>query len=185
MSKQNTKIIFLVFLLFALCLITTAAKADSFFIPATDTAKEFISKNATAAFGLEPGEELKFRSVTSDGAGYYHVRFDSFYNSCRIVEGEVIIHILAEENKMQGYVNRHRHVNTAAAIPVLTESDAETMVRTLFKTGSDPIINKELVYFPVKGKDFLAWLVDIYDESGADFHRAMIFIIDADRKSVV
>ncbi len=152
---------------------------------AVGTAQGYVAREGARTLGLGAGEQLLARSVSDDGAGVQHVRFDSFAGGVRVFGGEVIVHV-GPNGKTLGVTNQHRHA-FGSSRPTVSESDAVGLAWSEMKPSAAPATEPtaELVFFPVGTGNSLAWLVDMFVENGVDDPMARIFVIDAHSGEII
>lgn len=166
----------------AVCVLATVAVAMGPQVAqqgAVESAQAFVAREGARGLGLRAGEQLLARSVSDDGAGVQHVRFDSFAGGVRVFGGEVIVHV-GSNGKTLGVTNQHRNV-FGDSRPTVAPDEAIGIAWSEMKPSAAPAVEPtaELVFFPVGSGHTLAWLVDMFVENEVDDPMARIFVIDA------
>ncbi len=146
---------------------------------AVESAQAYVAREGVRGLGLRAGEQLLARSVSDDGVGVQHVRFDSFAGGVRVFGGEVIVHV-GPNGKTLGVTNQHRNV-FGDSRPTVAPDEAIGIAWSEMKPSAAPAVEPtaELVFFPVGSGHTLAWLVDMFVENEVDDPMARIFVIDA------
>lgn len=166
----------------AVCMLATVAVAVGPQVNqqgAVAIAQGYLEREAASDLGLRGGERLLARSVSDDGAGVQHVRFDSFAGGVRVFGAETIVHV-GPGGKTLGVTNQHRHV-FGSSRPRVSASEAIGIAWSEMKPSAAPATDPsaELVFFPVGAGHRLAWLVDMMVENEVDDPMARIYVIDA------
>ncbi len=152
---------------------------------AAGIAGQFIAGPGARVLGVGPEEGLVMRSVSDDGTGVQHVRFDSTFRGVRVFGGEAIVHVGAN-GKVLGVTNQHRRAYGDSR-PTVSESEAVGVAWADLAPAAVPsaVPSAELVFYPFEGAHHLAWLVDAFIEDGVNDPRARIYIIDAHSAQVI
>jgi Zn-dependent metalloprotease len=157
------------------------ADRDDRMIMSSQLADRFLAREGAAQLGLRSWENLKARSVSDDGAGVTHVRYDSFVGGIRVFDGEVIVHVDPAAKTVLGLTNGHRHIDTMDGEPLVDGSEAAA--NALYHMKSPAFMEQkpslELVFYPNGRQHQLAWLVDVFVETEDREPEARMFVIDA------
>ncbi|MFZ5786889.1 MAG: M4 family metallopeptidase [Acidobacteriota bacterium] len=146
---------------------------------AAGIAGQFVAGPGIRVFGVGPDEGLRLRSVSDDGAGVQHVRFDSTFRGVRVFGGEAIVHV-GPNGKVLGVTHQHRRA-LGDPRPTVGEPEAVGVAWADLAPAAAPshAPTAELVFFPSEGSYRLAWLIDAFVEDGIDDPRARVYVIDA------
>ncbi len=152
---------------------------------AVTAARGYLAREGARAFGLQRGETLVLRSVSNDGAGVDHVRFDSFADGVRVFGGEAIVHVDAKGNVVR-HTNQHRHARGGTR-PTVSALDAAGIAWAEMAPAAAPAAapTTELVFYPVGTGHRLAWMVDMFVENEVDDPQARMFVVDAANGHVI
>ncbi len=157
------------------------ADRDDRMVTAVQLADRYLASEGRAQLALRNWESLKPRSVSDDGAGISHVRYDSFVEGIRVFDGEVIVHVDPTAKAVLGLTNQHRRIDTLDGDPVIQADEA--VANALYHMKSPAFVDGkpslELVFYPIGSRHQLAWLVDVFAEGEDREPEARVFVIDA------
>ncbi len=129
-------------------------------------ALDFFDQNRTS-FGISsPSEELKLRSSERDELGMIHIRFDQYYESVRVMGGDMGAHFTAE-GVLRVVNGTFRPLIAVDAKPGLSEQEAVVRAQTDLESffGKGHPSPPELVIFPWDDRFYLCWRLFLYSET--------------------